>query len=177
MGPLQLLGGLLLITGVWLLFLVFMGYGFGISGARRSGWAAPGMKIPGYVELRSPRLARLLVTRYGGRNDRLYTNFRPLFNRFYLNQRPNCISRFGIFDWCVTLPLTAWWAWEITRFFWIAPLLEWEVGSGVPAAGLTLGLYRVAMGLIGAWHYSGADFGPVLTKEELRAALGQEDSP
>ena len=177
MGPLRLLGGLLLITGVWLLFLVFEGYGFGISGARQSGWVVPGMKIPGYVELRSPRLARLLVARYSGYNDKIRTNIGLLFNRFFLNRWPGRISHFGLFDWCVTLPLTAWWAWEITRFFWIAPLLEWETGSGVAAAGLTLGLYRVAMGIIGAWHYSGADFGPALTREELRAALKGEGTP
>lgn len=171
----QALGALLLIAGIWLLFLVFVGYGFGISGARRSGWVAPGLKIPGYVELRSSRLARLLVVRYGGYNDKIYTNIGPLFNRFYVNRMPCCISRLGIIDWCVTLPLTAWWAWEVTRFFWIAPLLEWEFSNGLPAAGLTLGLYRVAMGLVGAWNYSGADFGPVLTKEELHAALKKEE--
>ena len=117
------------------------------------------------------------MVRYGGYSSKVYTNIRPLFNRFYLNRWPNRISHFGIFDWCVTLPLTAWWAWEVTRFFWIAPLLEQEMGNGLPAAGLTLGLYRLVMGLVGAWNYEGADFGPVLTKEELRAALKKEETP
>ena len=174
---LRALGALAFIAGVWLLFLVFEGYGFGISGARRSGWVAPGQKLPGYVELRSPRLARLLVTRYGGYNTKIHTNISPLFNRFYLNRRPNCISHFGIFDWCVTLPLTAWWTWEVTRFFWVAPRLGWEAGSGLPVSGLTLALYRTVMHYITLWNNSSADLGPALTKDELRAALEKEDAP
>ena len=58
---LRALGALAFITAVWLLFLVAVGYGFGVGGARQSAWTAPGQRIPGYVELRSPRLARLLV--------------------------------------------------------------------------------------------------------------------
>lgn len=172
---LRFLGMTLLLVGIWLLFLVVVGYGFGVGGARRSGWVLPGTKLSGYVELRSPRLARLLVSRYSGYNNKIQTNIGPLFNRFYLNRWSNRISRFGIFDWCVSLLLTAWWAWEITRYFWVAPLLEWEIGNGVPAAGLTLGFYRMVMHFAGVWNYSHADFGPALTKDELRAALKKED--
>ena len=141
---LRALGALAFITAVWLLFLVAVGYGFGVGGARQSAWTAPGQRIPGYVELRSPRLARLLVARYGG------------------------------YNWCAALPLTAWWAWEITRFFWIAPLLGLESGNGLPAAGLTLGLYRLVMGLTGAWNNSRADFGPVLTREVSQSLLASQ---
>ena len=173
---LRALGALAFITAVWLLFLVAVGYGFGVGGARQSAWTAPGQRIPGYVELRSPRLARLLVARYGGYKDKTRTNIGLLSNLCLLNRRPRCISHFGILDWCAALPLTAWWAWEITRFFWIAPLLGLESGNGLPAAGLTLGLYRLVMGLTGAWNNSLADFGPVLTREELRAVLEKEDN-
>lgn len=163
------LGMTLLLVGIWLLFLVVVGYGWGIGGARQSGWVVPGMKISGYVDLRSPRLARLLVSRYSGYSTRINTNIGILLDRFQVNQYPDRISYLGIFDWCVSLPLAAWWAWEITRYFWVAPLLEWEIGNGVPAAGLTLGFYRMVMHFAGVWNNIHADFGPVLTKEELKA--------
>lgn len=104
---LWLLGMTLLLVGIWLLFLVVVGYGWGVGGARRSAWVAPGQKIPGYVEISSPRLARLLVSRYNGYSDKIHTNIGLFFNRYYFNRWPNCISHFGIFDWCVSLPLMA----------------------------------------------------------------------
>lgn len=46
----------------------------------------------------------------------------------------------------------------------------------MPAAGLTLGLYRTVMHFVGVWNNSKADLGPVLTREELRAALEKEET-
>lgn len=171
---LWLLGMTLLLVGIWLLFLCVIGYGWGIGGSRYTTWWCPGQKIRGYVTVRSHRLTRLLITRYSGYNDKINTNIGALYNRFYLNRYPERISYLGIFDWCVSLPLTVWWAYEITRYFFIAPLLELEIGNGVPTAGLTLGFYRTIMHFVGVWNNAKAERGPVLTNEELNTFLKEQ---
>lgn len=167
----QILGTLLFIIAAWLIFLIGVGYGFGIGMCRYTAWWRPGQKVRGYVTVRSRRLARLLIDRYGGYNNKINTNIPALYNRFHLNYYPKRISYLGIFDWCITLPLAGWWAYEITRYFFIAPLLELEIGNGVFAAGITLPLYRVVMHFVSMWNNARAELGPELTKEELKAAL------
>lgn len=171
---LQIVGVLLFLIAVWLLFLSVIGYGFGIGGSRDTAWWCPGQKIRGYITIRSHRLAHLLIARYSGYSDKINTNIGALYNRFYLNRYPERISYLGIFDWCVALPLTVWWAYEITRYFLIVLMLDLEIGNGVPTAGLTLGLYRTVMHFVGVWNNAKAEHGPSITKEELNAFLKEQ---
>lgn len=101
----------------WLVFLIGPIYLCIISACRAAAWWHPQDKNPSYIEIKFPRLARLLIPRYSGDSSCLRTNIPIFYDRFVWNEYPNRLSRVGAICYGLATIPTFFYAYQISSYF------------------------------------------------------------
>lgn len=158
------------LVGVWLIFSAGMIWILGIQPCRNSARWYKEDKIQRYVEISSPRLARLWIPEYTGFSRYIGTNIPMLYDRYYVNEYPDRLSLIGLADYCVTTVLCLWYFGCITVFFWFGRAVN-------PTAPIILLMARfVIFGILHGWNRSRVrlDQAEVISRAEMKQRKRKE---
>ncbi len=108
---------------IWALFVTVPPWLCGFSLCRHSAWWTPDDRIKGYITIKSPRLAKLLVPEYIGWNSFLPAFIPLFFNRYTMNKYPERLSALGAVNYFFTT-LTSLVYWVCVTDFLFIHLLD-----------------------------------------------------
>lgn len=150
---------------IWLLALYIFD-SVGLNAIWMTSRWSPKDRIQTYREIRSPRLARLLVPKYAGFNEYFHTNVPFFFNRYEVNPAPDKISGLGVIACWVMIPLTVWYSAAVTAYFILA--LRGRRFNGVIPALVAVIVGNLTFYSISLWNRRKCKPCEVITKKEMR---------
>lgn len=154
----------LLLLCIYFIFLIVPLFIGGFSTCRENAWWNERDRVQRYYEIKSPRIARLLIGEYSGFSTSIRTNVPLLFNRYLVNRYPSRISAMGVINYVVTAALAIWHSIAITAYFFFA----WP--HFVPSDWILLMVHSLIFGILCDWNKSRVKFDryEMISKGEMK---------
>lgn len=164
METLRIVGITIFLVFCWLVFLIVPIYFCLISACRSAAWWHPQDKDHSYFEIKSDRLAKLLIPRYCGYSSYLRTDIPLFYDRFVWNEYPNRLSRIGVVCYGSAAFPTAFYAYQISSYF-LAANFDNDM---VPVSLGLLVISSIVISIIARSNQGKRETPTLLTREEIK---------